>query len=375
MKVVLISSHPVSSRMAGPGIRYYKFAESLSKEFETILLIPNESDIKAKGFEMMKLSSSRWKEIKKYDFLITQGYRIPLRILSSFDGKRVIDLYTPMVVEYQEHIKNLGRLKRSVKYGRVILKTYLLMRISDAFLCANERQVLFYKGLLKAWNIKEKPFLVVPSGIDENEPEKKDYLKIAGFRKGDEPVFVWNGGIWRWLDPFTPLRAIKELRKEGIEAKILFLGKKTPVKEEEGIEIGDDVVREAERLSISGEVVFAEEWVRYENCVKFVASSTGGICAFYKTLETEISFRTRFLDCLSAITPVIWTEGDYFSELIRSQELGFVVSPQDFLEMKEAMKSLMEEEVQNKMRERIREFRKNFFWKEVIKPLLKFLKQ
>jgi len=375
MKVVLISSHPVSSRMAGPGIRYYKFAENLSKEFETLLLTPNEPDIKAKGFEMMRLSSLKWKEIKKYDFLITQGYRVPLRILYSFDGRKIIDLYTPMVVEYEEHIKNFGMMRRIFKYGRVILKTYLLMKIADAFLCANERQVLFYKGMLKAWNIKEKPFLLLPSGIDEEEPEDRDYLKIAGFRKGDEPVFVWNGGIWRWLDPFTPLRAIKELKKDGIQAKILFLGKKTPVREEKGIETVDEVLKEAERLGTMENVLFADDWLRYEDCIRFVSASTAGICTFYKTLETEISFRTRFLDCLSAITPMIWTDGDYFSHLIRSQEIGFVISPEDFIQMKDAMRNLIEKEVQKKMKERIRELRKNFFWKEVIKPLIKFLKE
>ncbi len=375
-RVLLISSHPVSSKMAGPGIRYYKFAEHLSKEFDVMLLIPNETDLKAKDFEMRKLPFSEWKDIKKkFDSLVTQGYRIPLRILYSFEGERIFDLYTPMVVEYEEHIRGYGKIEKIIKYGKVLFKTYLMMRISDAILCANYRQVLFYKGMLKAWRIKEKPFLIVPSGIEEEEPDGRDYLKLNGFRKNNEPVFIWNGGIWRWLDPFTPVRGISEMKKERIEAKILFLGRKTPVKEEKGIEMTDEVLKEAEELGMSENILFADGWVEYEDCLKLVSSSTAGICTFYKTLETEISFRTRFLDCLSGLTPMIWTEGDYFSELIKSQQIGFVIPPQDVLEMKEAMKMLLNEEIRKKMKERIREFRKNFFWKEVLKPLVRFLKE
>lgn len=372
-RIILISSHPISSRMAGPGIRYYKFAEHLSERFETLLLIPNEGDIKPKNFEIKRISSGRWKEIKKrYDFLITQGYRIPLRILYSFEGKKLLDLYTPMPVEYWEHIKNLGIIKRNLKYAKVIFKTYLIMKLSDAILCANERQVFFYKGMLKAWKLKERPFLIVPSGIDEDVSEEKDYLKISGFRRNDEPIFLWNGGVWRWLDPFTPIRALKKLSDEGIKANILFVGKKTPVREERGIEIADEVIKECERLGISEQVFFGE-WATYEDCLKLVSSSTGGICTFYKTLETEISFRTRFLDCLSAITPMIWTEGDYFSELIKSYEIGLVIKAEDIVEMKEAMKMLLNKEIQNTMKEKIREFRKNFFWKKTLSPLMEFM--
>ena len=31
----------------------------------------------------------------------------------------------------------------------------------------------------------------------------------------DDQVLLWGGGIWRWLDPLTPIRAMERLTAEG----------------------------------------------------------------------------------------------------------------------------------------------------------------
>lgn len=374
-RVVLISSHPVSSRMAGPGIRYYKLAKNLSKHFEAILLIPGETDLRGEGFEMRRFSYGEWRNLKgRCDFLITQGYRIPLRVITSFNGRKIIDLYTPMPVEFREHLKGRSSaLIKNFKYLKVLAKTYFLMREGDCFLCANERQVRFYQGMLLSWGIGEKPFLIVPSGIDDEVPSERDYLREKGIKKDDEAVFLWNGGLWRWMDPFTPVKGIGKLKERGLNAKLLFLGRRTPVREEKGVEVTYEVISEIERMKLSDRIFFRDEWTPFDESLKFAASSTACICTFYRTLEAEISFRTRFLDSLQVLTPVIWTDGDFFSELIKREKLGYVIQPMDVDGITEAMIALLDRKKRSEFCENIRKARERFLWKNVLSPLVEFI--
>lgn len=378
MRVALLSSHPVGTKMAGPGIRYYKLMEHLSSHFEVALFSPSYN---YDGVSIPIRPLGDWKkESSKYDVLITQGYRIPVSFISRFRGKRIIDMYTPLIIEYLEHTGG----KRRWKHRAIVLKTLYLLKKADAILVANERQINFYAGLMTGWGLiggKDylldrtlmRKFILLPSGIDEKIPEKRDLLKSRGIREEGDFIFVWNGGLWRWFDPIIAVRAIKLLRDEGLNVKLLFLGRKTPSREEEGIDLVDEVHGFASEYGLIGKgVFFYDEWVEYEVAKSIIAECDAGLCTFRDTLEARISFRTRFLDYLECGIPVVWTDGDYFSDLLKKAG-GITVPGGDVNALVEGMRRVIERRDEERMR--ILELRKHFLWKKVIEPLIDFIRE
>ena len=58
---------------------------------------------------------------------------------------------------------------------------------------------------------------VVPFGLPDRPPQRSAPV-LKGVWPGigeDDRVLLWAGGVWRWLDAITPIRAVERLRAEG----------------------------------------------------------------------------------------------------------------------------------------------------------------
>ena len=107
----------------------------------------------------------------------------------------------------------------------------------DYFFCASERQRDYWIGMLAGLGrvtsaaYRADPDLrqlidVVPFGIP-GEPPRRTAPGVRGVVAGigdDDPLLIWNGGLWGWFEPELFIRAIDRARARRAEHPRVFHG-------------------------------------------------------------------------------------------------------------------------------------------------------
>jgi len=191
----------------------------------------------------------------------------------------------------------------------------------------------------------------------------------------DDRVLLWGGGIWRWLDAITPIRAVERLAAEGRPVHLFFLGLQRPGADRHVIpSVAEGAVAYARQRGIDGAFVhFNEEWVPYAERESFLLEADLGISAHHDHLETRFSFRTRVLDYLWAGLPMVVTRGDSMAELVERRALGATVAPEDGEAFAAACAELLEDDdARARTAARVRETAGSYRWEEVARPLVDY---
>ena len=114
--------------------------------------------------------------------------------------------------------------------------------VADFVICASEKQRDLWlggmglAGLIDVDRYRLDPTFrafvdVVPFGLPERAPRAAARGPVKGVWPGigaDDQVLLWAGGVWRWLDAITPIRAVERLRAEGRPVHLVFLGTGRP---------------------------------------------------------------------------------------------------------------------------------------------------
>jgi glycosyltransferase involved in cell wall biosynthesis len=393
VRVLVVSNDRIGSTMAGPGIRYYNFARELAKDHEVTLMVPDPLDIPIQGFQVVLARDHGGRVFRDYaeqfDVLVTQNL-LPwtMRALAKSRVRVIYDLYDPFLVE------NLGLFAEqegSRRYQDAILRANALaqevaLKTGDAFLCASERQRDLWLGMLGTLGRLDReqfardPSLralidIVPFGLQAEPPAKtRPVLKgvVPGIGDRDR-VLLWGGGIWNWFDPLTLIRAVARLAERRDDVKLYFLGVQHPNPETEEMGMAQQAVEMARELGVLDRAVFFNfGWVPYEERSNYLLEADLGVSAHYDNLETRFAFRTRMLDYLWAGLPIVSTDGDVLSELVRERELGRVVSERDVDAWTGAIEELIDDHATYEAaKANIEAVRPQFAWPEVVRPLVR----
>lgn len=391
MNILLISSDAIDTQMAGPGIRYWEFAKYLSEKHKVILLTPNRSSLSHPSFQIaQRPKHALTNALQQADVVVTQGYLYTLAPLMTLDKPLVVDLYDPLPIELLEHHSHLPLAAAQLSQSYCMERTKMLLQRGDFFLYSHERQRDYWLGMLTAMgrvnhpNYREDPgfaklFGCVPYGISDEPPQQtKSVLrgKDAGFTKTDT-IVLWGGGIWKWFDPCSVIRAMGEIAKIREDIKLLFLGAKRSTSDTTGINVAyatEDAISLSKHLGVYDRTVFFHDtWVPYNERQNYFLEANIGISTHFDSLETRLSFRTRILDYLWAELPIITTRGDYLSDLVEQHQLGIVVPPSHIDRIKDAIIRLTDDQTFiEQCRTNIRRIRTQCVWSQVIKPLEAF---
>ena len=364
--------------MAGPAIRAIEIARVLASSADVRLAARlGEGRPAHLPCELVELSDATIVEILSWaDALVVQGpltdwhrevLRSPLPI--------AIDLYDPMNLEALESVdpKNL------VPYTTNLLWDQLWR--GDFFFCASERQRDFWLGMLAAsgritpGRYDEDPDLneligLVPYGIPAEAPVRsgrgvRSELEGVG---PDDPLFVWNGGIWQWFDPDLLVLAVARLRHEIPNVRALFMGVRRP---------GSAPTQEARRLEALIDLnglrdtnVYVRDWTPYAERADTYLDATAVVSLHHSHIETRFSFRTRLLDCFWSGTPIICTSGDVLAPVVRDEEIGITVPAGDVDAIVDALRTLAtEHERVAEMRAHIQALSPRYHWDVAVAPL------
>lgn len=391
MHILLISSDSIDTQMAGPGIRYWEFAKQLSLRHKVTLLTPNRSSLTHPAFKILQRTRASLKTaLQQTDVVVTQGMLMPLAPLMFCKKPLVVDLYDPLPIELLEHHSHLPLHEAQLSQSHCIDRVKLLLRRGDFFLYSHERQRDYWLGMLTAVgrvnhrNYREDPtysklFACVPYGISDEAPQHTQPVlkgKDLLFDEKDS-VILWGGGLWKWFDPCSVIRAMHAISPERRDIKLLFLGAKRAASGSNELNIAyatEEAIALSKELGLyQRNVFFHEDWIPYEERQNYLLEADIGISTHFECLETRFSFRTRLLDYLWTELPILATEGDELSEYVQQQQLGLIVSPGNIAQLRDAILRLVDErQFRAQCRENIRHCRQQFLWPHLIRQLENF---
>jgi glycosyltransferase involved in cell wall biosynthesis len=377
--------------MAGPGIRYYHFARELSKRHSVALVVPRLPEKPLGDFEVLRASDWLGRQfrslVRKYDVLVAKSLRPwTMRALAREDLRVLYDLYDPLLLGNLDfHAgEDISDRRRRLAFRAPTLLQEIALLTGNAFVCASERQRDLWIGMLGALgridpeSAAEDPGLrdlidVVPFGLESDPPvATKAALKgvVPGIGEHDK-VLLWGGGIWNWLDPLTPIRAVHALSRKRDDVKLFFLGVEHPNPGVHQQAMAARAVGLAKELGVYDRFVFFNfGWVPYEDRANYLLESDIGISSHLDTVEARFSFRTRLLDYFWAGLPTVATRGDILSDLVEEANLGRTVAVGSVEDWTRAIEELLSDESEYaRVRRNVADAREGFAWPNVIRPL------
>ncbi|MEZ4568986.1 MAG: glycosyltransferase family 4 protein [Thermomicrobiales bacterium] len=393
-RVLLIATDTIGRQMAGPGIRYWNLARILATQQPVTLAVQDlpsldpppgvsivpygEGDRSRQGKYLAELAG-------EHEVIVSQ---MPpyLYFDEELIAKRhmVIDLYAPWYLEKLEYARvDPGRGEPLRADDLEILQR--LLEIGDFYICASERQRDFWlgsltvAGRLNTRQLEVDPEMrslidIVPIGLSDKRPipNGPGPREIYPFIDPHDPIMLWNGGIWNWLDPVTAIQATYQLVNEGYNPRLIFMGVKSPSLEIAEMELVESARNLASKLDLEGRHVIFNDWVAYDQRQNWLLQSAMTLSLHQPTIESRFAFRTRILDNLWCRVPAVATEGDVLADLVASHGLGRVVPPANPRAVAEAMLSILNANKGGEIRRRIGTVAKSYTWEQVSEPLLRY---
>jgi GT2 family glycosyltransferase len=393
-KVLVITGDALGEKMAGPGMRAWKISEALSEHNDVRLLTWNVANRKSDRFEVERVPLQNERQMRAHeewaDVIFFQGYALHhFTTLQKSNKIMVVDLYDPMHLEQLEQARDNGDVgwRNQVQSTTEVINAQL--ERGDFFLCASERQRLFWIGQLAALgrvnpdnyladDNLDKLIAIAPFGMDSTPPqhERKAIRGVVPGINDDDKVVIWGGGIYNWFDTPTLVRAVAKVAQKHDDIRLFFLGVAHPNPDVPEMAIVSETRRLSAELGLTDKhVFFNEQWVALDDRQNYLLEADAGVSTHYAHIETTFSFRTRILDYMWANLPIVTTNGDSFGDLVAAEGMGVAVPERDVDALAAALeKMLYNERAAAAARKAVGRVREQFTWDKALAPLVEFCK-
>ena len=380
MRILLVANDHVGSAMAGPGIRYAHLAEELARDHDVTLTVPNEDPVEPPGVRVVAGVDPRDHDrvaplAAAADAVVTQQLSArTLLWLARRPVRKVYDLYVPLLTENRAWTHATGAVDDRLAYRAAVDLQELALLTANAVLCASDAQRDLWLGVAGARGrlAAGAPEVgVVPFGLSPEPPAPgPPALRgvVPGIGDGDR-ILLWAGGIWNWLDPETPVRAVAALGRDDV--RLVFLGGRPPNPGVPELAAAARARAVAAELGLLGRAVFfLDGWVPYRERGRYLLEADVGLSCHADPVEARFAFRTRLLDHLWAGLPTVATEGDPLGELVAAEGAGRTVPPRDPQALAGALAELLDDpRAHAAAREAAARLRPRFEWARVAEPL------
>ncbi len=258
---------------------------------------------------------------------------------------------------------------------------------ADFMMCASERQRDFWLGHLGAVGrlnpvaqaqdpTFRKMIDVCPFGL--GEPPVRSGTGLRGHRDGPfaaignhDPVVLWGGGVYDWLDVHTTIDAIAQLQAEITGLRLVFLGGPHPTHGESAAL--RDARRYARDADLGDSVLFNDAWVPFGERHNYLMDASVGITTHHEHLETRFAFRTRVLDYLWCGLPMVLSGGDELGDAVHRAGAGEVCAPGDVDAVASGLAHLLTDtDAHQQAASAARALSETYRWSRALAPLVDF---
>ncbi|CAN5335839.1 glycosyltransferase [soil metagenome] len=391
-RVLIITGDTLSEKMAGPAIRCFEMATTLTEAgFAVTLASTSPAFVHDRGFTVTWTGRQGGVDVllSDADVVIFQGFVMYVApAIAAFDGPVIVDIYDPF------HLEGMTLRKHDLDWQRYathnsdtdVLNAQL--HRGDFFVCASEKQRDFWLGQMSALKrinpatFDEDESLrslidIAPFGLPGGDPVKNLDRVLRGVVDGieeDDFVLLWGGGIYNWFDPLTLIRAVGEVAVDMPDVKLWFMGNAHPNPDVPKMQMAANAYNLADELGLLGtHVFFNDGWVQYADRQDYILECDVGVSTHYEHLETRYSFRTRILDYIWCELPIIATEGDTLSALVTEKRLGLTIPPEDVTACADAIRRLRaDKDLYAECVGNLRELKPEMTWAKALQPIVDF---
>jgi glycosyltransferase involved in cell wall biosynthesis len=310
-RVLLVCPEPLGhGQPAGIGIRFLEIARVLREDGHAVTTLAPDLGL---SIESIAAHSA------VHDVAVVQGHVATALFQHAPNIPTVVDLYDPFIVENLHYHAERG--DEVFRHDHATLMDSLAH--GDYFLCASEAQRLFYLGLMLASGrlnpmlFEEDPQLesligIAPFGVQAPRPEKMRDLA--------SPAILF-GGIYDWYDPIAAIDAVALVRRTIPNATLTFTKHPNPDITPQG-----KLAEAMAYVKAKGHAfVRFEPWAPYEQRAEFFERFALALLTFPRSIETDLSMRTRVYDYLLCGLPIVTSPAPGTDELLERYGAGVVV--------------------------------------------------
>jgi glycosyltransferase involved in cell wall biosynthesis len=386
-RILLVYNDRVGAEMGGVGIRATELAKVLRAHGEVTLAVTEaEGDLEEIPLVEFNPHDPRAlaPHLERADVVVARPqWPLAMRMMRRSGARLIFDIYDPDTFATIEHYAERSLRRRRLMAMFSVDRLAEALRKGHHFICASERQLDFYLGVMLAEGLispaayESDPSFrsvidVVPFGVPLDPPERIGGPGIRHTFPGIAPedeIVLWNGGIWDWLDAPTGIRGVAVLAQRRPQAKLVFMGGSSG-----RLHRAEHEARAlASELGLIDRVVFFNGgWVPYDRRADWLLEASCALSTHRRHIESRLAFRTRVVDCFWAGLPVVCTGGDELSGRIERDGLGVTVREEDPDAVAAALETVLERG-KKAYSERLRLAAGEYAWQAVTEPLVRFV--
>jgi glycosyltransferase involved in cell wall biosynthesis len=339
-RVLVLIQGSLGERLAGPEIRGWEVARAFSLRGHAVTAMASVPEPTTReGIPVLpRTRRNIYSETQRHDVVI--GPVIPPYALLA--GRRcvhVADLYDPVDLE----LATVGGWRAARHALQQRNSRRLQQRWSAILVCANGRQRERLLAEIRELD-RRPPILTVPMGLPEppgpttGQPLREHFSTIGP----DDPLVLWWGSVWRWLDAHTVVEAIGLLADRRPDIRLVITAGRPANTATDSLNVVEDVRGLARERGLLGRhVFFLDDWVPFEDRHRYLRDANVGITLHAATPEATLAARARYMDYLWAGVPSVLAEGDEVADRLAAAGAARLVTPRDAAATARALDELL----------------------------------
>ena len=375
LRVLVLIQGRLGERIVGPEIRGWEIVRAFGERHQVTAAADVQAPSVRDGVPIVPRTRSRVvAEARRHDVVVAPllpPYLLPLLALTRC--VRVADMYDPVDLEF-DTLEEGWRTRRLMRQQRSLRRMQL--RSADLVLSANERQAARARADL-AQGVRRDggpALLKVPMGLPDppepstGHPLRDRFPEIAD----DDPVVLWWGSVWRWLDAGTAVLAIEKLAERRPNVRFVITAGKPAEPGVAGFNAAEEV-RELARSRglLERNVFFLDEWVPYDERDRYIADADVGLTLHAAGPEAALAARARYMDYAWASLPSVLAHGDEVADQFAAAGAARLVPPRDPEATAAALDALLSDEsTLAEARAGCRAIADEFRWSSLLAPLV-----
>ncbi|MBW3671513.1 MAG: hypothetical protein KY432_07550 [Acidobacteria bacterium] len=366
-RILLICPEPLwHGRPAGVGIRFIEISAALSRAgFEVVLMSPDGAEARAASGRSLSPSAIA-EESRRAEVAVVQGHAANDFFAHAERVPTVVDMYDPYLIENLSYAASDEGI-----WAHDWNTTMNSLRRGDFFLCSSTRQRAYYLGWLAALGR-------INPGSFADDPTLDSLLEVVPFgvpapraipdKSLDLPSILF-GGVYDWYDPILAIEAAALAAKEIHGLSLTFVSH--PNAEVTPQSKFGQAKAFVDRNRLHDTIRF-REWFSYEGRAGIYDDHVAAMLTFPRSLETELSFRTRVLDYLWGGLPVFTSPAAGTDEIIHRYQAGVVLGA-NAPEIASHMVSMLKDRATYRtLVEGTQRFVSDYQWSDLASPLVEF---
>jgi glycosyltransferase involved in cell wall biosynthesis len=375
LNVLVIIQGQLGERLVGPEIRGWEIVRAFAGRHRVTAAADVPEPRIREGIRVVPRSRGRLlAEARRHDVVIAPllpPYLLPALALTRC--VRVADLYDPVDLEF-DTLGESWRTRRLMRMQRALRRMQL--RSADLVLSANQRQSDRTRADLASVPRADggPVLLTVPMGLPEppaptdTHPLRDRFPQIGRA----DPVILWWGSVWRWLDAGTAILAVERLARERGDVRFVITAGKPADPGVSGFNAAEEARQLArERGLLDRHVFFLDEWVPYVERDRYIADADVGLTLHAAGPEAALAARARYMDYVWASLPSVLAHGDEVADQLAAAGAARLVPPRDAEAAAAALDALLSDRAAlEAARAGCRAIAEDFRWARVLAPLV-----